>query len=201
MASACESQTSPTLLGRLKDLRDGQAWKEFVHRYTPRIYGWCRKFGLQDADAQEVTQGVLLMLARRMRTFEYDPNKSFRGWLKTVTIHAWGDFLADRKRNGQAVGGAALDGWWASVEAADDLDQHLDEEFERELLLEAMARVQLRVEARTWNVFHLVVFEKRSGAEVARQFAMTVGAVYRARNRVKTLLREEVHKLQSPQEC
>jgi RNA polymerase sigma factor (sigma-70 family) len=196
MDSACESQTSPTLLGRLKNLRDEQAWKEFVHRYAPRIYDWCRGLGLQDADAQEITQGVLVKLAVRMQTFDYDPNGSFRGWLRTVTINAWKAFLASRRRHGQAVGGARLSDWWQTLEAAEDLADHLDEELEQEQLDEAMARVQRRVGVRTWKVFCLLVFEERRGAEVAKKFGMTLSAVYGARHRVQTLLQKEVQRLQ-----
>lgn len=198
MGSACESQTSTTLLGRLKDLGDAQAWKEFVHRYAARIYRWCRRLGLQDADAQDVTQGILVKLAVRLRTFEYDPNGSFRGYLKTVTIRAWRDFVESRQHNGQAYGGEQFQGWWESLEAGDDLAQQLEEEFQRELLSEALARVQLRVDPRTWEVFRLLVFAERPGTEVARQFGMGLSAVYGIRHRVQTMLQEEVRKLEPP---
>jgi RNA polymerase sigma-70 factor (ECF subfamily) len=198
MDNACESQTSATLLGRLKDLGDAQAWKEFVHRYAPRIYRWCRGFGLQDADAQDITQGILVKLAVRLRTFEYDPGGSFRGYLKTVTIRAWRDFVESRQHNGQACGGDQLQSWWEFVEAGDDLAQQLDEEFQRELLSEALARVQLRVDSRTWEVFRLLVFEEQPGTDVARQFRMSLSAVYGIRHRVQAMLREEVRKLEPP---
>src|SRR5439155_24568741 len=92
MGSEPASQTSPTLLVRLRNVEDKQAWEEFVDRYAPRIYGWCRNQGLQNADAEDVTQEVLAKLARRMQTFVYAPNSSFRGWLKKVTHNAWVDF-------------------------------------------------------------------------------------------------------------
>src|SRR5262249_49682883 len=84
MESASTSRTRETLLGRLRrDPTDQAAWGEFVERYSPQIYGWCRGWRLQDADAQDVTQEVLVILARRMATFDYDPARSFRAWLKT----------------------------------------------------------------------------------------------------------------------
>ena len=74
MAGDSESRTSSTLLGRLRrDPTDQDAWGEFVNRYGPQIYGWCRKRGLQDADAQDVAQTVLVKLAVKMRDFAYDP--------------------------------------------------------------------------------------------------------------------------------
>ena len=100
MAVDSPSQTSVTLLGRLRqEGTDQQAWVEFVRRYGPRICGWCRQWGLQEADAQDVAQDVLLKLAAKLRTFAYDPTRSFRGWLKTLTHHAWCDFVNDRPRS------------------------------------------------------------------------------------------------------
>src|SRR5262245_39886831 len=105
MASPVESRTSPTLLGRLRQSpTDQAAWEEFVERYGPRIYGWCRHWGLQGADADDVAQDVLLRLAEKMRTFRYDPAGSFRGWLKTLTHHAWYDFVQRRRRAGCGSG-------------------------------------------------------------------------------------------------
>jgi RNA polymerase sigma-70 factor (ECF subfamily) len=65
-----------------------------VDRYGPQIHAWCRRWGLQETDARDVTQTVLLQLASKLRTFTYDPAQRFRGWLKTLTHHAWSDFLA-----------------------------------------------------------------------------------------------------------
>src|SRR5581483_12360673 len=93
------SRTSVSLLGRLRQNHtDQEAWSEFVRRYAPRILCWCRHWNLQEADAQDVTQDVLLKLADKMRTFAYDPSLSFRAWLKTLTHHAWRDFVDSRAR-------------------------------------------------------------------------------------------------------
>jgi len=73
------------LLNRLRHApADPAAWEEFVRRYGPRIHAWCRGWGLQDADAQDVTQDVLLEIARKVRDFHFDPTRSFRAWLKTL---------------------------------------------------------------------------------------------------------------------
>src|SRR5437763_1879635 len=105
MDPSAGSRTSPTLIGRLgTDPADQAAWVEFVRRYGPRILGWCRRWNLQDADAEDVTQSVLLRLAGKLRTFRYDPDKSFRAWLRTLTHHALSDFLDGCRR---APGGRA----------------------------------------------------------------------------------------------
>src|SRR5687768_13130438 len=93
------SMTSTTLLLRLQHSPSDQAaWAEFVERYGRRIQGWCRQWGLQEADAQDVAQTVLVKLLRAMETFRYDPKQRFRAWLKTVTHHAWQDWVRSRKQ-------------------------------------------------------------------------------------------------------
>ena len=83
------STTSVTLLARLRrDPTDQAAWCDFVTRYGPKILQWCRRWRLQEADAQDVTQDVLLKLHSLMATFSYDASRSFHGWLKTLAHHA-----------------------------------------------------------------------------------------------------------------
>src|SRR4051812_26207091 len=86
MVDAASNRTSPSLLNRLRQgAADQQAWAEFVRRYGRQIYSWCRRWRLSEADAEEVTQTVLVKLAEKMRSFSYDPARSFRAYLKTLT--------------------------------------------------------------------------------------------------------------------
>jgi RNA polymerase sigma-70 factor (ECF subfamily) len=93
--------TSTTLLGRLRQQpADQAAWAEFVRRYGPQVYRWCRHWRLQEADAEDVTQAVLARLSARMRTFAYDPAKSFRAYLMTLARYAWCDFREASRQPG-----------------------------------------------------------------------------------------------------
>src|SRR5262249_25349845 len=122
MCDALSPGTSPTLLGRLRqDPADAAAWSTFVLRYGPRIHAWCRQWRLQEADAQDVTQDVLVKLVTRMRTFDYDRARSFRAWLKTVTYHAWRDYVHGQQRAGQGSGDSAVLAALDSLEAGEDL--------------------------------------------------------------------------------
>ena len=199
MGSAEDSGTRVSLLGRLRrDPTNQAAWAEFVDHYGGKIYGWCRKWDLQEADAQDVTQNVLLKLAGKLRDFHYDPSRSFRAWLKTVTHHAWRDFLESRQRPGQGSGDSQVGRLLQSVEARADLLRHLEEEFDRELLEEAMLRVRLRVAPQTWQAFRLTALEGLSGAEAAARIPMQVAQVFVAKRRVQKMLQEEVARLEGP---
>ncbi len=189
------TNTSPTLLRRLRDPMDRSAWEAFVLRYGPKLHAWCLAWGAQNADAEDVTQKLLLEMPRKMRAFAYDPSKTFRGWLRTVTRRALGDLLKGHARGAQGSGDSRTQDRLGSVEAAEDLLARLGEEFDLELLEEAKAQVQLRVTPQTWKAFQLAAVEDRSGKEVAEALGISVAAVYVYRNRVQTMLREEVRRL------
>jgi RNA polymerase sigma-70 factor (ECF subfamily) len=193
-----ESNTSATLLAKLRQVPPDQAaWAQFTERYGRKIYGWCRRWNLQGADAEDLTQDVLLKLAEKMQTFVYDPAKSFRGWLKTVTRHAWNDAWSGRKPAVAAGGSLALE-LLQTVEAREDLVRRLEEEFDRELLDEAMARVRLRVMPRTWEAFERTALQDQSGAEAGQALGMKVATVFVARSKVQKMLQEEMQKLEGP---
>ncbi len=190
--------TSATLLMRIgRDPSDQVAWETFVACYGPKINHWCRQRGLQEADAEDVTQNVLLRLARALKTFNYDPSKTFRGWLRQVTEHALSDFFLDRKRRPVAGGGSdyVLEAL-ASVQARDELVDRLEHEFATEMVSQACAVVRTRVEPQTWEAFRLTACEGRSGEEVAERLKMTVTAVFKAKSRVLSLIRKEVKRLE-----
>jgi RNA polymerase sigma-70 factor (ECF subfamily) len=188
--------TSTTLLGRLRqEPADEAAWVEFVRRYGPQVYRWCRHWRLQEADAEDVTQTVLARLSSRMRTFSRDPAKSFRAYLRTVVRYAWCDFLETHNQPGAGVGGSDVLGRLQMVEAGDDLVRRLDEEFDLEVLAEAQARVQQCVEAHTWEAFRLTALEGLSGAQAAAQLGLKVATVYKAKSKVQKMLHEAVVRL------
>ena len=198
MASSSQSHTSPTLLGRLgRSPTDQAAWEAFVERYGPKIYAWCQHWQMQKADAEDVTQDVLLKLARKMANFSYDLSKSYRAWLKTITRHAWSDLQESRKTGTQGTGDSQALQVLASVAARDDLAARLEQEFDKELLEEAALRVQLRVAPEKWQAFRLLALEGLSGEDVAQRVNMKVATVYVVRGKVQKLLQAEIRLLES----
>jgi RNA polymerase sigma-70 factor (ECF subfamily) len=190
------SRTSPTLLGRLRQSPNDQtAWAAFVARYGPRVLAWCRHWGVQESDAQDVAQEVLLALSREMRDFQYDPAGSFRGWLRTVTRRAWLRYQERQRRPGQGTGDSNVMAQIDSQQAGENLLQRLEEECDRELLEQAMALVRLRVQPNTWEAFRLTALEELPGAEVAARLGMPIGSVYVAKSNVRRMIQEEMERL------
>jgi RNA polymerase sigma-70 factor (ECF subfamily) len=184
-----EDATQPSLLLRMRDPADAEAWETFVTAYAPLVYGYCRKRGLQDADASDVVQDVLTEVSRSIRGFAYDREKGrFRDWLRTVTRCRLARFLDKRPRSlpSSALGPLVdeLPDSPADAEWADD--------FHARVLQVALARVRPRFEPSTWGAFERTWLGRAQAPDVARELGMAIDVVYVAKSRVLKQLRAEV---------
>jgi RNA polymerase sigma-70 factor (ECF subfamily) len=183
--------TRPSLLLRLRDPQDGTAWQQFVDVYAPLVYGYCRRRGLQEADASDVTQEVLTQVAQSMRAFTYDPQRGrFRDWLGTVARRRLARFFGGRRE--PAAGGG--DGVLAEV-AAPEADPDWTAEFHGRLLAIALERSRPHFEAPTWRAFELVWRDGRAPTDVADELGLPIEKVYVAKSRVLKALREVIIEL------
>src|SRR5262249_49564797 len=186
--------TRPSLLVRIRDLQDQEAWREFVAIYGPVVYGFARKRGLQEADAGDLTQEVLRAVAGVAGRLEYDPQKGwFRGWLYTVARNKLHDFLLARRRQCQGTGDTKVQ---ILLEEQPAQEEALwDEEYRQQLFGWAAERVRLRFEHATWQAFWRVAVEGQSPKAAATALGLTLAAVYMAKSRVLAALRQEIEQL------
>lgn len=190
--------TRVTLLTRLKDGHDADAWHEFVHLYGPIVYRFARNRGLQDADAADLMQDVMRSVARNAHRMDYDPKRgTFRGWLYTVTRNKIYNFLSSQRNRPRGTGDAdaqeRLDATPAREEEGPDADW--EKEYQRRLSARAMELVRGEFQPNTWAAFWQTAVEGKSAAEVGTDLKMSAGAVYVAKSRVLARLRDEVQKL------
>jgi RNA polymerase sigma-70 factor (ECF subfamily) len=195
--------TRVTLLNRLKDGADADAWHEFVHLYGPVVYGFARKRGLQDADAADLMQEVLRSVARNAERMEYDPKRgTFRGWLYTVTRNKIYNHLNGQRNRPRGAGdSAAQERLDAIADRNTDREDDWELEYQRRLASQAMELVKDEFQPNTWQAFRRTAVEGRPAQEVGDELKMTPGAVYVAKSRVLARLREEVQRLQSEAEA
>ncbi len=195
MPNMSSPETRFSLIGRLRNHDDEEAWNDFVQLYQPLIFRIARRRGLQHADAAEVTQEVLGRVAGAVDRWQPDPGKgSFRGWLYRITRNLTIDHL--RRDNGRPVNlesenGRALE---AIAESDDEQDREFENEYRRSLFALAAARVKGEFQPRTWQAFWRSTVEGTQVAEVANQLEMSVGAVYIARSRIMKRLSTEIEK-------
>ncbi len=200
MATLSETPTSVTLLTRLTDGNDDAVWCDFVERYAPAIFSWCRRYSLQEEDASDVTQNVLIKVLRAMRANRYDPSKGrFRAWLKTVTGNAIRDLMRTWDDPVRGSGDTEVVCRLATIrdpKAVEDLSEELEAQHQLELLRQGEREVRRRVRPHTWQAYHLSAVERVPAPEVAGRLDMRVGEVYVAKSRVIKMLAREVSQLQ-----
>jgi RNA polymerase sigma-70 factor (ECF subfamily) len=180
-------KTPISLLERLRQPASQEAWERFVELYSPLIYAWGRRVGLQDQDAADLVQDVLVTLVKAMPAFVYDRHRSFRAWLRTVTLNRWRDAC---KRQGRVVPGgqAAL----AGAAVPDNVQAFWEAEYRQHLMNRALQVLQADFKPTTWKAFWEQAVVGRPAAEVAAELGLTPGAVYAARFRVLDRLRREL---------
>jgi RNA polymerase sigma-70 factor (ECF subfamily) len=180
------STTPASLLERLRDPQAEEAWIRFVQMYTPMIYTWARRAGASPDDASDLVQDVLTTLVRTLPTFTYEPGKSFRAWLKTVTLNRWRE--GQRKRVLATTGEADVSNLPADAEGPD-----LEEaEYRQHLVGRALQVMQAEFRPATWRACWACVVEQQPAAEVARELGISVNAVYLAKARVLRRLYQEL---------
>lgn len=192
--------TRATLLARLRNGDDADAWVEFLKLYGPVVYAFARNRGLQDADAADMMQEVLQSVARNAARMEYDPRKgTFRGWLYTVTRNKIYNFLNGGRNKARPTGDS---GMLERLEAVpdrngDDAEAAWELEYQRRLSARAMDIVRDEFQPNTWRAFWGTAVEDLPADQVGRDLGMSVGAVYVAKSRVISRLRDEVRKLEN----
>jgi RNA polymerase sigma-70 factor (ECF subfamily) len=191
--------TRASLLLRLRDSQDHEAWVEFVSLYEPVAYRLLRRSGLQDADAREVMQELFMVVSRSIG--RWDPAKergSFRGWLRRVQRNLVINWLQQRERRAMAVGGSDLQAMLEMLPADSDPETvEFDRELRRARFHRAAEQVRAEVQPATWQAFWETGVVGTSPALAAEKLGMSVGAIRVAKCRVLVRLRAAVDGLEN----
>ncbi len=190
--------TRLSLLLRLRDPADQDAWAHFVGLYAPAVYRFVRDRGLQDADAADVTQAVMLRVVRAIGGFDYDPRRgSFRGWLFTIACNQLRQvLLKGAQPAGHGSGDTGVQRLLEAWPARDDAEALWARAWEQQVFAWAADQVRADCAERTWRAFWRTAVEGASGKEVAAELGMSVAAVYLARGRVMTRIKSLIQEVQ-----
>jgi len=186
-------ETRPSLILRLPNHQDVQAWSEFTQIYEPLVYRLAKQMGMQHADAVEAQQEVMLHLAKVVDGWEPTTDGSFRGWLYRVARNVMLRHLERQQRHPRGSADTRPHAVLAETPEK-DASGHYDLEFQRQAFTWAAARVRNEVNIATWQAFWLSFVDQKSVDEVATQLDMARGNVYVARSRVMKRLREEIER-------
>jgi RNA polymerase sigma-70 factor (ECF subfamily) len=189
------SETSVSLLERLRKEPDPASWRRLVDLYTPLIRGWLCRHGLQTADADDLVQDVLGVIVRELPQFQHDRRPgAFRCWLRTIVVHRLRNFW--RSRQGRMVTTGDIDRQLEQLEDPESAPSRVwDEEHDRFVLRRLLELVRGEFSATAWQVFERVGLQGEKAADVAGAFDMTVNAVLLVKSRVLRRLRQEARGL------
>src|SRR5437868_3795367 len=159
--------TRASLLLRIRDGQDHDAWRQFAQVYAPVVYGFVRKRGLQDADAADLVQDVFRAVASAAPRLNYDRERgTFRGWLYTITRNKLYNFLNARRKKERASGDSGAQERLEEHAAPDESTDQWDREYERRLFGWAAERVQHEFQEQTWQAFWQTAVDGKNPKDV-----------------------------------
>lgn len=194
---ADEQKTRASLLLRIRDSDDSVAWTQFAEIYAPLIYRFAKKNRLQDADASNLTQEVMGAVAKSIGRFDYDPQVGrFRSWLFTVAHNKLNTQLLKQSRQPRGSGDTRIQQVLAGhPQDGSELQRIWDEEYEQRLFHWAADKIRDQFSESTWQAFWQTGVEDRAACDVAQGLSLSVGAVYIAKSRVLSRLKEVIEQV------
>jgi len=191
------SETSVSLLERLREPADDAAWKRMVDLYAPLIHGWLRRHDVRAEDAEDLAQEVLGTAHRELTRFEHNRRPgAFRCWLRTITVNRLRAFWKRRQTRHEASGDSDVERRLAQLEdPASGLSRLWDREHDRHVLRRLLELLEPEFTPATWQAFRRLTLEEGRAADVAAELDTTVNAVLLAKSRVLRRLRREARGL------
>ncbi len=197
--------TRESLIFQVKDPSNREAWGTFVDLYRPVIHRIAIARGMQDADAQDLAQQVLMAVASSIGRWEKSSKAiRFRHWLRRVARNAIINAVSRRPLD-QATGTSSMENLLidlperASNQEDAETDSLVELEYRRELYLRAAACVRTDVDPETWRAFEITVIGGASNADAAQELKKSIGTIYAARSRVMRRLRTAIAEIEEAQ--
>ena len=187
------TETSASLLDRLRIQPDEQAWQRLNDLYTPLIQGWLRRQAVLGADNDDLVQEVLIVVMRKLPQFEHNRRRgAFRSWLRTITVNCLRDFWRTQRLRPLATGDSRFLEVLARLEDPNSQDsRQWDHEHDRLVTKRLLQLLESQFEPTTWKAFFMVTLEEKSPKDVAAELGISLSSVYVAKSRVLAKLRQE----------
>lgn len=190
-------ETSLSLLGRLRRSPESENWNRLVDLYAPLTREWLRKYDVQDSDADDLVQEVLLAVSKDLGKFEHAGQPgAFRGWLKAILVNRLRKFWRARDRRPQARGDSDIQARLAQLEnPASEMSRIWNRQHDQYVLRQLLALAEPHFAPITWKAFCRVALDGARADVVARELNISLNAVFIAKSRVLSRLRQEAEGL------
>ena len=175
-------KTRVSLIQRVRDVSNKEAWTQFVTIYTPIILGYCHNRGIRAQDAQDVTQEVFRNLAKALPEFElnYDVG-SFRSWLFTITRNKVNTWHTKVRKNHELL-----------ESDTDEREQAWEASYMSQLFSEACKTVKEDVEPESWDTFWAIVMDDQPASDLAQKEGVSIDVIYKRKSRVSKKVKEAI---------
>lgn len=187
------NETSLSLLNRLRCSPESESWDRLVELYAPLVRAWLRRYDVQDSDADDLLQEVLLAVSKDLGKFEHRGQPgAFRGWLKAIMVNRLRKFWRARDRRPQARGNSDIDARLAQLDdPASEMSQIWNREHDQYVLRQLLAVAEPHFAPNTWMAFCRVALDGAKADVVAQEMGISLNAVCLAKSRVMRRLRQE----------
>lgn len=183
--------TSASLLDQIKTAGNESSWRRLVDLYRPLIRGWLLRYGMSSQDAEDVAQEVMSVVVRRIHDFDRQRTGAFRSWLRKITVNCLRDFLRKHRRHPMITGGSGVRQMMEELADADSgLSKVWNQQHDQYVLDCLLEQLKPAFTEKTWTAFQRLTIEGARAEEVATDLGVTVNAVFIAKSRVLTRLRE-----------
>mgnify|MGYP001822717902 FL=1 len=187
------NETSLSLLNRLRRSPESESWDRLVELYAPLIRAWLRKYDVQESDAEDLVQEVLLAVSKDLGKFEHAGQPgAFRGWLKAILVNRLRKFWRARDRRPQARGDSDMDARLAQLDdPSSEMSLIWNREHDQYILRQLLALAEPHFARNTWTAFCRVALDGAQADVVAHEMGISRNAVVIAKCRVLSRLRQE----------
>lgn len=185
--------TSLSLLKQLRQSEDSESWSRLADLYTPLLHSWLGKYGVQQADADDLIQDVLMVMAKELPAFEHNGRAgAFRAWLRTILVNRLRNFWRTTGRGDKVAGGSDMEQKLEQLaDPSSELSRLWDKQHDQFVVRRLLAASQPKFAAATWQAFRRVTLDGVSPERVAAELGISVNAVFIAKSRVLSRLRRE----------
>jgi len=194
--SRLSNSTSPSLLNRIRN-KEPDAWSRFALVYTPLVYQWARRGGLQQSDAEDVVQDVFSSVFAKIDDFQKQGQQSrFRGWLWAITSNRVRLFYRNAGQHIEGEGGSAAVGRLQQIPSwiENEADPTSHTEYSS-LVARALSAIKDDFSEKSWQAFWRIVVEEEPAAEISESLGISISAVRQAKYRVLVRIRDEIEGL------
>lgn len=183
--------TTTQILEELKTSNETPAWDRFCDHFRPVVVSFARQLGLSANDAEDAAQEVMLAFLKAFKAGKYNKERGkLSDWLfgiaRRVILNLRGhkplEHLVADKTTGTS--------FWDLIKDDQSITQTWENQWRNMVLRRCLEKARQELDSRVFKAFELYALSEVAIDEVAGQLNMSHNAIYIAKSRVLSKLRQ-----------